>query len=74
MPDLSEDPHDPEEDGPEARLYRQDADQEAKWAAVTRWQVDHFLSRLEPRDARRELIPFRLYRLWYIPLRRRWRG
>jgi hypothetical protein len=64
--------YDEDEDGPEARLFRQQASDDANWAAITHWQAEWLLARIEARDARRTLIPWRMVRYWNLPNRRRW--
>ncbi len=64
----------PEEEGPEAKLAREQlAAEEAARKQHERdcWTADCLLASLKPRDARRRLVSFQAQRFWNLPRRAR---
>lgn len=50
--------YDPSDDGPEAWLYRRDAEAEWRWAKFTAQRVDMLLGALSHADRHRLLVPW----------------
>lgn len=62
MPPLPE--YDPEDESPEAMLFRADAEREARWAAFCAQRIQSLFNTLGAGDRVRRLIPFKTRRFW----------
>lgn len=63
---MDADGYSPEDDGPEAWLFRRDAEREAAWGRFTALRADVVLGSLTPVDAHRHLPSWEEIKAWQL--------